>query len=62
MYILLSGYLPFPGDNAIKVFVKVRVADYNFEQKEWEKVSPEAIDLIKNMLTVDTRKRFSSEM
>jgi len=61
MYILLSGYLPFPGNNAIKVFVKVRSADYNFDQKEWSKVSPEAIDLIKNMLMVDTRKRYNAE-
>ena len=62
MYILLSGYLPFPGDNIVKVFTKVQDADYNFDQKEWAKVSPEAIDLIKNMLMIDTRKRYNAEM
>ena len=61
MYILLSGYLPFGGDNAKDIFQKVTNGIYTFDQKEWKKVSPEGIDLIKNMIQVDTKKRYSAE-
>jgi calcium-dependent protein kinase len=61
MYILLSGYLPFGGDNAKDVFQKVQNGIYTFDQKEWKKVSPEGIDLIKNMLQTDVKKRYSAE-
>jgi calcium-dependent protein kinase len=50
MYILLSGYLPFGGTGAAAVFEKVLEGKISFSQKEWKKVSDEAIDLIKNML------------
>jgi calcium-dependent protein kinase len=50
MYILLSGYLPFGGDGAAAVFEKVIEGKISFSQKEWKKVSDEAIDLIKKML------------
>ena len=62
MYILLSGYLPFSGSNAAEVFEKVKDADYKFDQKEWKKVSPEGIDLIKKMLNINTKKRYNAEM
>lgn len=61
MYILLSGYLPFGGDNAKDVFQKVQNGIYSFDQKEWKKVSPEGIDLIKNMIQTDVKKRYSAE-
>lgn len=61
MYILLSGYLPFGGNGAAEVFEKVQAGEYNFSQKEWKKVSKEAMDLISKMLQVDTKKRYTAE-
>jgi len=61
MYILLSGYLPFGGNGAAEVFEKVQEGEYSFSQKEWNKVSDEAKDLINHMLEVDTKKRYSAE-
>jgi len=61
LYILLSGYLPFGGTSVADVFDKIKEAKYSFKQKEWKKVSPEAIELIKNMLEVNTKKRFNAE-
>lgn len=61
MYILLSGYLPFGGNNAKDVFDKVKEGTYSFKQKEWKRVSPEGIDLIQHMLEIDTKKRYTAE-
>lgn len=61
MYILLSGYLPFGGNNAKEVFDKVKEGAPSFKQKEWKRVSPEAIDLIQHMLVVNTSKRYTAE-
>jgi calcium-dependent protein kinase len=61
MYILLSGYLPFGGTGAAEVFEKVQAGEYSFSQKEWKKVSDEAMDLISKMLQVDTKKRYTAE-
>lgn len=61
MYVLLSGYLPFAGSNAMEVFEKVKEGNYSFKQKEWKRVSPEGIDLIKHMLEADTKKRYTAE-
>lgn len=57
LYILLSGYLPFSGDNAAEVFEKISEGRFDFHHREWKKVSEEAKDLIKRLLTVDPKKR-----
>ena len=61
LYILLSGYLPFGGSNAAEVFEKVTSGEYTFNQKEWKFVSPEAKELIENMLQVDVKKRYNAD-
>lgn len=60
LYILLSGYLPFGGDNPGEVFEKIKAGKYSFNQSEWDKVSDEAKDLIKHMLEINTKKRYSA--
>lgn len=60
LYILLSGYLPFSGGTVAEIFEKVSKGEYTFTQKEWKQVSPEAIDLVKCMLQVNTKKRLSA--
>jgi serine/threonine protein kinase len=60
MYILLSGCLPFSGNNAAEVFEKVKNADYHFSSKEWDGVSDEAKDMISKLLQVDIKKRLTA--
>ena len=57
LYILLSGYLPFSGDNAAEVFEKISEGRFDFHHREWKKVSDDAKDLIRRLLTVDPKKR-----
>lgn len=59
MYIVLSGYLPFPGQTQPEVFEKVKSGDVHFEYREFDAVSDNAKDLIKKMLTVNKKKRFT---
>jgi len=60
-YTLLGGYPPFHDDNMKNLFKKIRRGDYKFHPKYWDKVSPEAKDLIKGLLNVDTSKRLTAE-
>ena len=60
LYILLSGYLPFGGDNAQEVFKKILKGQPNYEKKEWKKVSDEGISLVKQLLEVDPKKRLNA--
>lgn len=39
MYVLLSGYLPFYGDNRKEVFQKILAGKFSFNHKEFEMVS-----------------------
>ncbi|KAL5056786.1 hypothetical protein RYX36_028390 [Vicia faba] len=55
LYALLCGYLPFQGENVMRIYSKSFKADYALP--EW--ISPGAKKLIKNLLVVDPEKRFS---
>lgn len=46
LYILLSGQVPFPGEDAPKIINAVKVGQYTFEHPGFEKVSAQAKDLI----------------
>lgn len=55
LYALLCGYLPFQGENVMRIYSKSFKADYALP--EW--ISPGAKNLIRNLLVVDPEKRFS---
>lgn len=59
LYIMVSGYLPFQGENSVKIYEKIQKADYHFKHKEFKDVSDECKDLIKKMLVVDPNKRLT---
>ena len=46
MYALLSGNMPFFGNDKDEVYDKICSADFNFDKPIWETVSPLAKDLI----------------
>lgn len=60
LYVFMSGYLPFQGDNRNDVFYKIQNAKYHFDHKEFKDCTADALDLIKRLLVVDPKKRFSA--
>ena len=62
VYILLGGYPPFIEQNQRELFRKIRKADYKFHDEYWGQVSSEAKDLIRSLLTVNPRKRKTSDL
>lgn len=59
MYVLLSGYLPFPGHTRPEVFNRIKAARVRFQVKEFQTVSESAKDLIKKLLEKDPAKRYT---
>ncbi|CAD8055698.1 unnamed protein product [Paramecium primaurelia] len=59
LYILLIGKAPFRGKNQLETLQLAQKANLNFSGKHWNKISPEAIDLIKLMIQKDPHKRIS---
>ena len=61
LYAILSGSFPFDGDSEKEIFKAILNKKYEFPKEDWENISDEAKDLIKNMLC-DEDKRFTAEM
>ncbi|XP_061633090.1 serine/threonine-protein kinase D1 isoform X3 [Phyllopteryx taeniolatus] len=57
VYVSLSGTFPFNEDEDIND--QIQNAAFMYPPHPWKKVSPEAIDLINNLLQVKIRKRYS---
>lgn len=55
LYALLCGYLPFQGENVMRIYRKTFKGEYEFP--EW--ISPHAKILISNLLVPDPKKRYS---
>ncbi|XP_036764779.1 serine/threonine-protein kinase Chk2 isoform X1 [Manis pentadactyla] len=62
LFVCLSGYPPF-SENKTQVSLKDQITSgkYNFIPEVWAKVSEEALDLIKKLLIVDPKARFTTE-
>jgi serine/threonine protein kinase len=60
LFLLLGGYPPFQDKDMMKLFRKIRAADYSFLEKYWDPVSTPAKQLIVRMLTVDPSKRITA--
>jgi calcium-dependent protein kinase len=59
-YVLLSGYLPFGGNSAAEIISRVRKNKPSYSQENWEKVSPEGLDLVQRLLEGDSNRRPSA--
>lgn len=59
MYVLLSGAFPFYDEDEHVLFELVRSGTYSFPSPNWDVVSVEAKDLIKNILVADPKRRFT---
>ena len=58
-FILLGGYPPFYDDNQKMLFKKIKAGVYEFHADYWRNVSPEAKDLISNLLVVSPLNRLT---
>ncbi|XP_054154331.1 serine/threonine-protein kinase D1-like isoform X2 [Oppia nitens] len=59
IYVSLSGTFPFNEDEDISD--QITNAAFMFPPDPWKRISPDAIDLISNLLQVKTRKRYTVE-
>lgn len=59
LYTLVSGYLPFQGENSLKVFEKIKQGSFHFKHKEFDDVSDECKDLIRQLLVTNPNKRIT---
>ncbi|XP_054723048.1 serine/threonine-protein kinase D1-like [Uloborus diversus] len=57
IYVSLSGTFPFNEEEDIND--QIQNAAFMYPPNPWKEISPEAIDLISNLLQVKTRKRFT---
>ena len=60
LYVFMSGYLPFQGENRNEVFYKIQNAKYHFDHKEFTDCTENVIDLIKKLLVVNPKVRLSA--
>jgi len=58
-YVVLSGSLPFFDNDENKLMDKIVDQPVEFKSKKWEKISDNAKDFIKKMLTKDPKKRLT---
>ncbi|XP_059309095.1 phosphoenolpyruvate carboxylase kinase 2-like [Lycium ferocissimum] len=61
LYIMISGVVPFYGDNASETFQAVMRANLRFPTRHFRSVSSEVKDLLRKMLCKDVSRRFSAE-
>eukprot|EP00981_Chlorochromonas_danica_P002116 scaffold424_cov165-Ochromonas_danica.AAC.16 len=59
LYILLGGYPPFNDQDQAKLFKKITRGAYQFHIEYWQGISGEAKDLIRGLLVLDQRERFT---
>lgn len=59
-YNMLSGKLPFDGNNIKEVLRRVRAGKYSFPPSEWDDISDDAKDFIRGLLELDPKKRMTA--
>jgi serine/threonine protein kinase len=60
-YVLLAGYPPFYDEDQKKLFRKIKEGKYHFHQDYWGSTSPDAMDMIRRMLCVNQKERWSAK-
>ncbi|XP_073985859.1 calcium/calmodulin-dependent protein kinase II isoform X17 [Rhodnius prolixus] len=60
LYILLVGYPPFWDEDQHRLYGQIKAGAYDYPSPEWDTVTPEAKNLINQMLTVNPSKRITA--
>jgi len=61
LYILLCGFPPFYHESTAALYKQIKKGEFDFPEPYWSEVSDAAKDLIRKLLTVDPKKRFTAE-
>merc|ERR1719171_72749 len=61
MYVVLCGYPPFYGETDADVLTKVRLGNFTFNAADWKNVSEDAKNLIRMLLKMNPKDRFTAE-
>ncbi|CAK9820868.1 Calcium/calmodulin-dependent protein kinase type II alpha chain [Anthophora plagiata] len=60
LYILLVGYPPFWDEDQHRLYGQIKSGSFDYPGPEWDTVTPEAKNLINQMLTVNPNKRITA--
>ncbi len=61
MYIMLCGYPPFNGNNDNDILKAVQSGEFSFPEEDWQVISEDAKDLIRQMLVKDYKHRLTGK-
>merc|ERR1712056_108907 len=61
MYVMLCGYPPFFGETDAEVLSKVRLGNFSFNAADWKNISEDAKNLIRMLLKMNPRDRYTAE-
>jgi len=61
MFVMLCGYPPFFGETDCDVLAKVRLGNFTFAAADWKNISEDAKTLIRNLLKMNPRDRFTAQ-
>lgn len=61
LYIMLCGFPPFYDETAAGLYAQIKGGKYSFPSPYWDNITPEAKDLVTQLLTVDPKKRATSD-
>jgi calcium-dependent protein kinase len=61
MYVVLCGYPPFYGETDADVLGKVRLGNFSFNAADWKSVTEDAKNLIRMLLKMNPKDRYTSE-
>lgn len=60
-FVLMCGYPPFHGETDADVLSKVRAGQFSFAMPDWKNISEDAKDLIRKLLKMNPRDRYTAE-
>lgn len=58
-FVLLVGYPPFLEEEQTELFRKIRHGEWKFHPADWKYISEDAKELVKGLLIVDPKERWS---
>eukprot|EP00929_Paragymnodinium_shiwhaense_P058566 TRINITY_DN2932_c0_g1_i1.p1 TRINITY_DN2932_c0_g1~~TRINITY_DN2932_c0_g1_i1.p1 ORF type:complete len:502 (+),score=153.25 TRINITY_DN2932_c0_g1_i1:86-1591(+) len=61
MHVILCGYPPFCGETDGEVLQRVRLGVFSFKASDWKNVSEDAKDLIRQLLKMNPKDRYTAE-
>jgi calcium-dependent protein kinase len=61
MYVMLSGNIPFAGDNSETVLTNIQSGRFDLRDRVWKNISPSGIDFLQKLLVVEPHDRLSAE-